>query len=474
MTLRAHLNPIRHLWLTIQFGCVCASVLLAGGCRQRAFNELYAESLAREIREVEDLVYEFEAENREMEWEIEDLRRVNAQLQSRLKETQGARVKETNTGSASSGMGVERKSLLDGVVPSDRSKEGSGTPNPSSILKSPPPLQLPSSKDKSGGNEAMDLEMPEIVIPKKVSPNAASGPVQGRPALPSVAPADSPRIDAGDSNSGSIPKPSGPKPSGVGAVPTESTSPGALTPGAIPIPNGEIQVPKLPIPGFPDSQTLPPGRNPSSELLPADEAQPLIPRSNQPVKTKEPLHKPAPMGLPEDVSEAVLRERRIYTPPMPEVIRASATAAPKPDSTSVVDRNVRGIDFHPTLCRGHNVDGQPGHGGLTLVLLTLNAKQQFVPGEGELTIVAEEPTAEGGVNRIGRWEIPPEQLQDGLEPIGAAQGFHLKLPWQDRKPEGLSVDVYVRLVLADGTKMVNRKTIHLRKPNNAPSTWTPR
>jgi hypothetical protein len=467
MTLRAHFNPIRHLWLTIQFGCVCASVLLAGGCRQRAFNELYAESLAREIREVEDLVYEFEAENREMEWEIEDLRRVNAQLQSRLKETQGGRVKESNIGSTSSSMGVERKSLLDGVVPSDRSQEGSGTPNPSSILKSPPPLQLPSSKDKSRGNEAMDLEMPEIVIPKKVSPSGANGPVQGRPALPSVAPADTTRVDAVESNAGMIPKPTG-----EAAVPTEYAPSGASTPDAIP--SGETQAPRLPLPGFPDSQVVPPGSKQPSELLPASPAQPLLPRSNQPVKTKEPLHKPAPMGLPEAVSDAVLRERRIYTPPMPEVIQASATAAPKLDSASVADRNVRGIDFHPTLCRGHNVDGQPGDDGLALVLVTLNAKQQFVPGEGALTIVAEEAATEGTVNRIGRWEISPDQLQDGLEAVGAAQGFHVKVPWQDRKPEGLSVDVYVRLVLADGTKMVNRKTIHLRKPNNTPSTWTPR
>jgi hypothetical protein len=467
MKLRAQRNPNRHLWLTIQYGCVCAAVLLAGGCRQRAFNELYAESLAREIREIEDLVYEFEAENRSMEYEIEDLRRVNAQLQSRLQDAQGARFKESSSGAASPGVGFERKSLLDGVVPNDRRQEGSGTPNPSSILKSPPPLQLPSGRDKSGGKDALDLEVPEIVIPKKNAANAATGPVQGRPALPPVAPADSPRIDSGESNVQTLPKASG-----GDSVPTESTIPDSVLPSANP--SGELQLPKSTLPGFPGTPASPPGSIQPNALLPSDSNQPLNPRSNQPVRTREPLLKPAPMGLPEDVSDAVLRERRIYTPPTPEVIQASATAPTKEDSESVSNRNVRGIDFHPTLCRGHNFDGQPGDDGLALVLVTLNSNQQFVPGEGTMTIVAEEPAADGTVNRIGRWEIPPEQLQDWLEPIGAAKGFHIKLPWQDRKPEGLLVDVYVRMVLEDGTKMVNRKTIHLRKPNSTPSTWTPR
>ena len=57
-------------------------------CRQRAVTELYVEQMAQRNRALEDLVYDFDAENRSMEFELEDLRRTNAQLQGRLQEIQ--------------------------------------------------------------------------------------------------------------------------------------------------------------------------------------------------------------------------------------------------------------------------------------------------------------------------------------------------------------------------------------------------
>jgi hypothetical protein len=108
------------------------------------------------------------------------------------------------------------------------------------------------------------------------------------------------------------------------------------------------------------------------------------------------------------------------------------------------------------------------------VLVPRNASQQFVGAAGTLTIVAEETSRDGEPVRVGRWEMSDEQLQDLLEPIGAAQGFHIKLPWQDKTPATTTIDVYVRMASTDGTTMVNRKQIHLRTSNTAPSAWTPR
>jgi len=169
----------------------------------------------------------------------------------------------------------------------------------------------------------------------------------------------------------------------------------------------------------------------------------------------------------------VLKERKIEVPSIPVLQKASASI-PVGSTTQAQDPRAREIDFHPTLCRGLNLDGKPGDEGLHLVLVPRNVSQQFVATAGTLTIVAEETSRDGEPIRVGRWEMSDEQLQDLLEPIGAAQGFHVKLPWQGKTPATSTIDVYVRFACTDGTTMVNRKQIHLRTTNTAPSAWTPR
>ncbi|MEI8210694.1 MAG: hypothetical protein WCI02_00960 [Planctomycetota bacterium] len=430
-------------------GWVAAIAILgASGCQQRAFTELYVETLARDFRRAEDLINEFEAENLAMEYEIEDLRRVNQQLQSRLQEAQSAK---NTLGSA--GQNIERKPLIEGLSPSDgrRNGSGSGTPNPSSLLKSPPPLKLQPPKD------VIDTDIPDVVVPKK-----GQGLQLSTPAKESAPPLSNPTSGLEKF---------------VPENPTDLLPPDASAAPKLEIPNREI-------PGSSPAEVIPSApkpvdaKIPNSGNLPRGEALPAGERKTIP--TKEPLLKPAPNGLPDEVSAAVLQQRKIYTPPMSGVVPASAISSAESSAESnaiqskPIDTKIRGIDFHPTLCRGHNFDGKPGDDGLSVVLVTCNDQHQFVPGEGTMTIVAEETLPDGQSARLGRWEIPSAQLQDCMEPIGAGQGYHLRLPWENAFPETTEIDVWVRFAMTDGTKVVNRKQIHLRKPNHASSTWTPR
>jgi hypothetical protein len=425
---------------------VAIAILGASGCQQRAFTELYVETLARDFRRAEDLINEFEAENLAMEYEIEDLRRVNQQLQSRLQEAQSAK---NTLGSA--GQSVERKPLIEGLSPSDgrRNGSGSGTPNPSSLLKSPPPMKLQPQKD------VIDTDIPDVVVPKKGPGLQLSNPSKEGASTPALA------------------NPTSGLEKSVPAYPTDLLPPEASAAPKLEIPNREIPgtspaevIPSVPKPvdaRIPNSGNLPPGES-------------LPPGERKTTPTKEPLLKPAPNGLPDEVSAAVLQERKIYTPPISGVVPASAISSPASNAIQPkpIDSKIRGIDFHPTLCRGHNFDGKPGDDGLYLVIVTCNDQHEFVPGEGTVTIVAEETLPDGQSARLGRWEIPSSQLQDCIEPIGAAQGYHLRLPWENAFPETTEIEVWVRFGMTDGTKVVNRKQIHLRKPNNASSTWTPR
>lgn len=383
------------------------------GCRQRAITEMYVEQMAQRNRALEDLVYDFDAENRAMEFEIEDLRRTNAQLQGRLQE-------------------LQRQSVRVETSPSDRKLPlGRTESEPKAKGPASAPLKLPQSRgtpeDASRGNppteEPLKLEPPEVVLPKKLPEAEVVQPSQpvvpGEPLLPSPEPLRKPPVSP---------------------------------------------------------------KEPSSELLPE------IAPPSAPSATKESLLKQAPSGLPGSDTDGTGSERKIQLPAIPLPTTNASGKKPTASSPSGVvqtsateikskpiDPRVRQIDWHPTMCRAQNTDGKPGDDGLYLVLVPRNSAGEFVPTTGSLTIVVEETLPDNQVVRIGRYEYTPKELNEQLEPIGTAPGLHLPIRWAEQTPSGSSVEVYAKFTLEDGTTMVNRRTIPLRRlANSGPSNWTPR
>jgi hypothetical protein len=161
--------------------CVLASLLgILGhsGCHQRAYTELYVESMARDKRELEDLVYEFDAEYRALENELSDLRRVNAQLEARLQESEKVRQEAR----------MQPRTVAPEPARTEPARiESNNTPAQN---KNPAPRKTPKVNSE-------ELELPEVIIPKTPPP-----------ILPGGAPADS-----GDSSI--LPAPDAPTSGGV-------------------------------------------------------------------------------------------------------------------------------------------------------------------------------------------------------------------------------------------------------------------
>jgi hypothetical protein len=420
-------------------------------CRQRAVTELYVEQMAQRNRALEDLVYDFDAENRSMEFELEDLRRANAQLQGRLQE-------------------IQRQSSRIDTSPSDRPLtvrpesqrlESQRSESPKSRSGAPAPLKLPPGRNR--GDESLILEPPEIVVPKQST----------EPILPAPEPL--------------APKSLAPKslaPSSLVPEP-QVREPQAIDPQILREPSGEL-LPEL----GPPSLKTPELRTP--ELKVPDASLPVVPG----IESGSILER-APRGLPSGDSEASLLDRKILLPAStvpgvnPSGVNLSGIATPVIQSSAVqaleargksgriptkpTDSRVREIDWHPTMCRAQNSDGKPGDDGLYLVLIPRNTAGQFVPSLGALTLVVEETLADGSVARIGRYEFSEAELKDYLEPVGSAPGLHIPIRWTEQRPAGTSVEVYAKLTMPDGSTMVNRRTIPLRKTAAmGPSTWTPR
>jgi hypothetical protein len=430
-------------------------------CRQRAVTELYVEQMAQRNRALEDLVYDFDAENRSMEFELEDLRRANAQLQGRLQE-------------------IQRQSSRIDTSPSDRpltihpeprkseqqKPESQRPESPKSRSGAPAPLKLPPGRNR--GDESLILEPPEIVVPKQATEPILPAPDPLAPK--SLAPKSLPP-------SSLVPEPQVREPQAIDPQmrrePSEDLLP-ELGPPSLKTP--ELKTPEFKTPEFkiPDA---------SLPAVPGIESGSILER--------------APRGLPSGDSEASLLDRKIQLPAStapgvgPSGVGSSGIAAPVIQTSAVqaleargksgriptkpTDSRVREIDWHPTMCRAQNSDGKPGDDGLFLVLIPRNTAGQFVPSLGALTLVVEETLADGSVARIGRYEFSDAELKDYLEPVGSAPGLHIPIRWTEQKPAGTSVEVYAKLTMPDGSTMVNRRTIPLRKTAGmGPSTWTPR
>ena len=440
-------------------------------CRQRAVTELYVEQMAQRNRALEDLVYDFDAENRSMEFELEDLRRTNAQLQGRLQEIQ----RQTSRIDTSPS---DRPSM---IRPESQKTESQSPESPKSRSGAPAPLKLPSGRKQ---NESLILEPPEIVLPKQAT----------EPILPAPEPL--------------APKSSDPK----------SLDPKALPPSS-PVPEPQVREPQaidpqirrepsedlLPELGPPPSLKTPELKTPELKTPELKTPEFKIPDASLPtvpgIESGSILER-APRGLPSSDSEASLLDRKIQLPAStapgigptgigPSGIGPSGTAAPVIQTSAVqaleargkpgriptkpTDSRVREIDWHPTMCRAQNSDGKPGDDGLYLVLIPRNTAGQFVPSLGALTLVVEETLADGSVARIGRYEFSDAELKDYLEPVGSAPGLHIPIRWTEQRPTGTSVEVYAKLTMPDGSTMVNRRTIPVRKTSGmGPSTWTPR
>jgi hypothetical protein len=423
------------------------AAMCSTGCRQRAFTELYVENMASEIRMLEDRIYEYDAaymekdsEYESMRHEVEIKKREIAELQRQLDSTQS----HSNATPKSPSLRLKDKQPRTPTEAAPKNaydlppKTGPNSSQTETIIDPPvvsrTPVAPPANTDKSKESDAIEFlppgTAPELTPP--AIPNKAKGGAdepqafkQSRdPKRKSNFPSPESLVQQVDMPESMIRSAQQPK---LMIVPSQSSNP---DPASLP-----SNAPALPS-GLPS-------------LLP--KAFPKIQDGN---------------------TQGAIKRGMIRLPEGSKVQFASATepvtsSTPKP----ITDKKIVDIAFHPTMCHGHNFDEAPGDDGLYLVVTPMNASGQILNQAGTLTVIVEdaaEPTDNG---RIGAWEFTPEQLAETLEPIGAAQGFHLSLPWQEKKPTSKTVTVYLRYVSSNDRTHVNQREIQLRVQNAEKAVW---
>jgi hypothetical protein len=391
--------------------------------------------MASEIRALEDRIYEYDSAYQSLEMENEDLRAKHERLQRKLQELE-----------EEEGLSLKSK-----------------------------PSRSP-ARDPKPSQGAIDSETFELVPPPKVKTEEPAPIVPRTPISP---PSDSktdlsnpstdpmPGILPGTSPSTLPPPVNEPSEAGLPKAGDAEVLPPPVSNGSSSIPNRSRKVNELKSSDLVEEYTMPPAirsaQQPNGQNL-------LPPPSLSPNQLNSAPRLPS---LPGSTPGAII-QGKIKVPTSNDVVQASALEViDHLDPEPAEDRRVVGIDFHPTLCRGINLDNQPGDDGLYLVITSKNQAGQIVNDEGKLTIVAEEIIDDKPV-RISAWEIDSDEMKEYLEPIGASQGYHLRLPWQATAPTGRTIQVFVKCEFEDGRKLVNRKELTLSKSTSRPLTWTPR
>lgn len=398
---------------------ICCALMFSAGCQRRAYTDLYAENMAGEVRELENRIYEYDSAYQALEEELAVRQSENATLHEKLLAMESNPPKASGSG----------RSLFKGFQGSNAEPSTSGSKNYQESRPAPltPSFQVNPTPDP--------LSNSAPTSPPKSSANSPAPSVNNLPNSPA--------------------KSSEPKAKGKNAE-NELKPPSVElgTPGSMTLPPSSVPQQNLPV--FPVPDTKPNSNNDS--LLP-----PPIKSSSTPPVT----------SLPKSNDASSIANGRIELPSSIQsasfVQTISSPSIATPRDTKVIE-----IAFHPTLCRGQNIDSKEGDDGLYFVLQPRNASGETIDKPASLTIVAFDPNRPEGQSKIGRWTLTMEEVEATLEPIGISHGYHIPLPWQEAKPLGDVVQVFVRYEMADGRRLVNDRRVQLHIPTTGSATWTPR
>lgn len=248
--------------------------------------------------------------------------------------------------------------------------------------------------------------------------------------------------------------------------------------------NSPSSRPVLPQSPFPSSaapaEEMPPPSNPSGEFNLDMLAPPTI-EPGEPMPPPLPAVTDASDGSTQPNLDLELNLSRVEIPAQLASRRREVDDSNEPSLATiqlavekVTDTRVVELGFHPSLSRAANFDDESDDDGLYLVLQPLNAQGQMIDVAADLAIVVLDPSRDGDLARIGRWDYSAQDVRSKMQPIGSNQGVHLTLPWNGPDPGADRVVVFVRYTFPDGRQVIGEKTFFVSGEAGFRTVWVPR
>lgn len=99
--------------------------------------------------------------------------------------------------------------------------------------------------------------------------------------------------------------------------------------------------------------------------------------------------------------------------------------------------------------------------GLSILVEPRDADGRLVNTPGEISVVAIDPSQQGDVARVARWDFTAQQAADHYRETRDGKGLHFELTWPKGAPSASRLSVYVRYVTGDGRKLVAEQSVEL-------------
>jgi hypothetical protein len=417
---------IRFLALTI-LGVMLAA---ANGCRSRAQQDLYQQKMIREVRILEDKLYEADYKNRVL---AEKLKR--------------ARIEASEVPIHSA------KPARRPDIPQQ------GTTNNAPAFA---PTPDPNANRSSARNSEFDSknENEEIGLSDLLPPTFD----EGEPVAPGEMNINQPR---------STPEPNSPLPSATSdGEPVPLTDPPATAPSK--------ELPRPTVPGFnpPTPETETPGEAntplPTLTLPPPDGTK--KPSESKPGTQ---LLDPAPGGPVPPGKEDTELPPVLPGEKLPPQFGAPDDNNPPgqiqlPDSVKSNNRLPDSLKIHPTLSGANRIDAKIQD--MLVVVNVVNDLGKTISlndfmVDGEMSIVVLDPQREPSLARLGRWNFDSKEVRAFVKETPVS-GFHIPLDWTMDEPLGSEVIVHVRLRAEDDEMRCEAK-LNLDKQRGV-AGWLPR
>jgi hypothetical protein len=164
------------------------------------------------------------------------------------------------------------------------------------------------------------------------------------------------------------------------------------------------------------------------------------------------------------------------TPPsveLPAPLTPRETSVPEPPRRPA-DARVTHISLNALLTGGTDLDGHPGDDGLSVVVEPRNARDEYVPEAGAVSIVVLDPNKTGEGARVARWDFDLSTTRQKLQAGGAARGIPLVMSWPATPPQASTLHLFVRYETPDGRRLQTDREIFLADAGTVSQRWTPR
>ena len=143
------------------------------------------------------------------------------------------------------------------------------------------------------------------------------------------------------------------------------------------------------------------------------------------------------------------------------------------ESTSILNRQydisqsdeIRAVQINSQLTQGKDLDGVPGHEGVTLFVQPVNRHGAVVSQNGQMTVQLLERDRLASTRQIGLWNFTPGEIESFRVREGLPdQGVLLHLPWGAILPTRNEVTVVINFVSAGNRRYTSRMQIPVQPP----------